>query len=324
MRNVGALLVMPWPLKGGIEIHAIECLSSPERPQKKEGFQKINGRRRAKRTLIPRGRDAVMSDPDDDDDFSDPFPSQGYPESTQIHSASGGHGFAVSVGENQPAPAPSESQPPRPKRHPKHPYGILDLAPADVRTPPRFGEPETIEAMQRLGYVAEDLTQFPALSVDAQNPAIREKVLVELDRRRMKMISNVIAERNRIANGEPMAPPESGIPPIVGRRKKKKRPQARKPRVRRKKRKLVPLDDREARELRASHRMEAKRLSELAKEMREVDARVKKLAREAEKKVKSLKQLRLKRAKEHRKAVAAHMKERASIAREALMRVDRV
>jgi hypothetical protein len=96
-------------------------------------------------------------------------------------------------------------------------FGILDLQPDGLVIPPVFREPETLQAMRRLGYVPEDLTMMTSIGFHSDNIDIRNKVLRELDRRRMRMVENLIAERNRIANGEP--------PPHAARKRpRKKRP----------------------------------------------------------------------------------------------------
>jgi hypothetical protein len=113
------------------------------------------------------------------------------------------------------------------QRRPPEPFGILDLQFDGLVIPPVFSEPETIQAMRRLGYVPEDLTVATSIGFSSENIEIRNKVLRELDGHRMKMTENVIAERNRIANGEPPPRPRKRLPRKV-RLKKPRRLRRRK------------------------------------------------------------------------------------------------
>jgi hypothetical protein len=106
---------------------------------------------------------------------------------------------------------PERSRPLKPAA--KGTFGILDFPRDSIGTVPCFTEPETVEAMRRLGYVPEDLTQAAGLGLDTQNGEVREKVMGELEHRRMELISNVIEERNKIIQGEP----------VPNRRRKKRR-----------------------------------------------------------------------------------------------------
>jgi hypothetical protein len=262
---------------------------------------------------------------DEDEDFSDPFvspditdppsPDRDSPPAPPIEP---GYSFAgyVSIKDGKPLPKPPQ------KPSTKRVYSILDLSPERRATPPTFREPETLEAMKRLGYVPDDFTETAAFRLDTQNPRIREKVLAELDRRRMKMISNVIAERNRIVNGDPEPPRESDIPKGIGRRRKKKRKKGKK--IRRKKRKLAVVEDSGVKELKAVQKNEAKKLSELAQKMRMVDERVKKVKKARLEKVKDLKRERIRKVKGCQEAAEQWEKFRAQQAHEALMKADRV
>jgi len=105
-----------------------------------------------------------------------------------------------------------------PESHQQY-FGILNCQPDELFVPPVFTEPETVEAMQRLGYLPEDLTVVSHLSYDSMDPGLRNKVFLELDKCRRQMIQNVIEERNRILNGE--LPPEGPPAPDASRKRKR-------------------------------------------------------------------------------------------------------
>jgi hypothetical protein len=107
--------------------------------------------------------------------------------------------------------------------HPGHSLGILDIDPKGLKTPPAFTEPETIDAMRRLGYVPEDLIVVNRLGIDFDNISIRDKVLAELDRRRMQLVDKLIAERNRIVHGQPTPRANKIIRFRTRRRRRKKK-----------------------------------------------------------------------------------------------------
>jgi hypothetical protein len=169
-------------------------------------------------------------------------------------------------------------------------------------TPPRvplaersfdaFSDPETLEAMKRLGYVPEDLLPSAGLAFDPHNPSLRRKIFIELDRRRMQMMSDVIAERNRAVNSHALLANQ--------RRTKKKKT----------KKKII----------RASNTG----ILIIDKKLKTAEQRVKKLAEERRQKVAHINRVRMDRMKQHTEARIENMKERMKKAQKAREQSDRV
>ncbi|KAK8871096.1 hypothetical protein M9Y10_009009 [Tritrichomonas musculus] len=82
-------------------------------------------------------------------------------------------------------------------------FGILDMKPESLPVPPFFNEPATIEAMERLGFVPADLMPSDYSQVPG-NDEIRFRLIIELEKRRIQMIEEVIDERNKIIKGAQM------------------------------------------------------------------------------------------------------------------------
>ena len=72
----------------------------------------------------------------------------------------------------------------------------------ELKNLPNFEEPETIEAMERLGYVKDDLIPKAYDEVPGDDE-LRAKIIPELEKRRIQMIDEVMEERQRVLNGEP-------------------------------------------------------------------------------------------------------------------------
>jgi hypothetical protein len=147
-------------------------------------------------------------------------------------------------------------------------FGILDLNPHGLVIPPAFSERETLEAMNRLGYVPEDLTVAGGAGVPFGNEEIRNRVFLELDRRRLRMIAKVIAERNRIVSGANSPP----LAPAAGTaRRHRKRKAKRMGRKRAHRKKESPADEPGRR---PSDEGQRKMEADLANRQRELEARL--------------------------------------------------
>jgi hypothetical protein len=102
-----------------------------------------------------------------------------------VRIGSPGHLFSTDVQKVIVAPEPTTS--------PK--FGILDLHPQTIRSPPQFTEEATIAAMRNLNVAPEDLIpQDP----DIEDIPLRVSTKLELERRRYETIQEILAERNRI------------------------------------------------------------------------------------------------------------------------------
>jgi hypothetical protein len=97
-------------------------------------------------------------------------------------------------------------------------FGILDIMPNDIQSPPEFTEPASVEAMAALAIAPADLVcpDFGASPLE---------VTIELERRRIEAIQAIIAERSRILARPPIERPRSvtKIPRPSGRRRLKPR-----------------------------------------------------------------------------------------------------
>jgi hypothetical protein len=101
-------------------------------------------------------------------------------------------------------------------------FGILDVDPDTITTPPHFSEEATVTAMRNLQVLSEDLV--PHKSTDTANPEFQAQVSQELERRRRDLICKIVAERNRLLD----EPPQSPLSPQIPRVRKKRTPRRRK------------------------------------------------------------------------------------------------
>lgn len=108
--------------------------------------------------------------------------------------------------------------------------GILDIDPETLYERPVFTEPETIAAINELGYAVDDLVIAKPESIAdlPEQEGMRVQILLELDRRRKKMIEDVIRERNRMLSGKDEPVPASSTK-SVNRKSKRKKKHARGP-----------------------------------------------------------------------------------------------
>jgi hypothetical protein len=106
-------------------------------------------------------------------------------------------------------------------------FGILDLLPKDVRSPPEFTESATLAAMLQLGVEPLDLVcpEFrPGHDPD-------QFIAIELEKRRIETFQQIISERGRILDDPPIdisrflpkAPPVRSRPRKTRLRKPRKR-----------------------------------------------------------------------------------------------------
>ena len=79
-------------------------------------------------------------------------------------------------------------------------YGLLDIIPFSIKTPPEFTEPESIEALKNLNVLPKDLVidNLSNNSMLENNPMLRMKMSIELEKKRLELIEKLINERNRI------------------------------------------------------------------------------------------------------------------------------
>jgi hypothetical protein len=86
-------------------------------------------------------------------------------------------------------------------------FGILNITPNAITSPPEFKEPATLQAMANLKLLPSDLVcpDFSASPLE---------VTIELERRRLKAIQRIIVERGRIVALRPIerSQPRSKIP----------------------------------------------------------------------------------------------------------------
>jgi hypothetical protein len=104
-------------------------------------------------------------------------------------------------------------------------FGILDVDPDHIFVAPLFTEPETLEAMRRLRCAPEELVIVTDLDIAVESESLHYKVLIELDRRRMQLISDIITERNRIISGG-IKPPKRHKKKKFKKRKRRRQPPA--------------------------------------------------------------------------------------------------
>lgn len=119
-------------------------------------------------------------------------------------------------------------------------FGILDVDLEDLTTIPKFTEPETLKALDILGYIPKDLT---VISPDEYSSIpgsddIRARVMIELNKRRLEMIEKVKQLREEIIRRQnarlpspdvEVEPSNVSIPPAKKKRrggKKKKKSKA--------------------------------------------------------------------------------------------------
>jgi hypothetical protein len=79
-------------------------------------------------------------------------------------------------------------------------FGILDILPKDIRSPPEFTEPATLGAMLKLGVQPLDLV-CPEFLPDR---GFEDMIAIELERRRIEKIQQIISERSRILEEPPV------------------------------------------------------------------------------------------------------------------------
>lgn len=78
-------------------------------------------------------------------------------------------------------------------------FGILDIQPNRIQTPPKFTEEATISAMRNLGIQPNDLVPSSGRSFDdSDNSSMKFQIAIEMEKRRFEAIEKIIAERNRI------------------------------------------------------------------------------------------------------------------------------
>jgi hypothetical protein len=251
-----------------------------------------------------------MEDPDEDEDFGESPELRAEEEDLPTATMAIGDDFRDYESIKIPNGVTLRQTPPQ--RPPRGTFGILDLPDARLTTPPCFTEPETLEAMTRLGYTPEDLTQVSTASFSAQNSTLRDKVLLELDRRRMQMISNVIAERNRIVSGDP--PPE----------KRRKKGRAKRTKAAVKKRTPISPEESNSERGRTDRERKARRLDAIGQRLKAAEARAREMVDKQREKANEKTHMRAARMRQHREAVAKAMRERARNQQEDLLNADKI
>lgn len=80
------------------------------------------------------------------------------------------------------------------------PLGILDISPQNIKEPPQFTEQATIEAMNNLEVVPNDLVPLNFKQSESFNDdsPMRLQITLELERQRLEKIEKIIKERNRL------------------------------------------------------------------------------------------------------------------------------
>lgn len=79
-------------------------------------------------------------------------------------------------------------------------FGILDVRPDKIQSPPKFTEQETLQAMDNLGIIPEDLVPRPENSDYCKDQSLSIQIAIELERKRLATIERIITERMRIIN----------------------------------------------------------------------------------------------------------------------------
>jgi len=101
------------------------------------------------------------------------------------------------------------------KEHPKN-TGILDLFPFKSSNVPLITESETIEAMSNLKLAINDITPlgFNPIPMLDDNPALRMRINIELEKKRLDNIEKIICERSRIIEKNQFHPTKIRKEPI--------------------------------------------------------------------------------------------------------------
>jgi hypothetical protein len=110
--------------------------------------------------------------------------------------------------DTSPSPSPSPLPPPN--------FGILNLVPNSITTPPEFTEPATLEAMRNLQIHPRDLVPQDPPPID--DLVLRLHLAIEFERRRYETISKIIAERNRVLKQIPALPAREKKPTKIKKR----------------------------------------------------------------------------------------------------------
>ena len=95
-------------------------------------------------------------------------------------------------------------------------FGILDLQTVYITEAPHFTEEKTLQAMEILHLIPEDLVFDQLLDYDG-DPSLRLQVSIDLEEKRIRNIKKIISAREQLLNGN------SHIPRLPNRKVKTKR-----------------------------------------------------------------------------------------------------